>query len=423
MQAPSLPRRLVRRGGGATRAVLLRCLLATAVVGSLAPLSPGAWAAEPEVPTVAPTDDRMREGLALQLAEDYDAAQRWSSEMRALHPDDAELALFETSTLYWRFLYDENDPRLDEPIEEAGRRAVKLCRASLDRDSERARTHFQCGQAYADLVRLYGSRRRFLRAALIAERGQYHLERALELNPDESDAKYMLGHGLYWIAALPGVIQKLDWLWFIPEGDRERGRAYLQEVASSEGPYHAQALYLLSEIHAFEEGLGSRRGLALIEQAHRELPQHTLFHARLIRILLEQGQYGRAIQEAELLAKSPAPSREARGHKALGQIWRARAELSWGDTEAAAKRLEALGDAHPDLPSWAEGWQLLTRADLTDRAGRPEDALALYTQVTELERTRRTFETVRLARTGIARLEYRRRLAAQSAAAGGGASP
>lgn len=328
--------------------------------------------------------ERVRDGMLLNHSGRYDAADEVWAELRRDFPDHPAGTIYAMETLYSRQVYDLFDSRFDEEIESTGREALQLARAWQEAQPESARAHLFVGQAEMQLGRFRAGSRKFYAAGRHAERAGDHLERAVELDPELVDGRYWFGMYHYAASELPNVLHWLDWLWFIPEGDANRGLDALRE-ASSEGDIerYSANLLLMNIFTYFERDHGEATRLA--RSLHDRFPNNSFVHFELVRLLLSQRQYDATIMEAKRLESHPAQHRVDRGRVGMARVWQARALRAAGDIDAAAEVLDRIDPDDDALPLWGRGWAQLLKGQVALASGRPEKALAELEGVVAME--------------------------------------
>ena len=328
--------------------------------------------------------ERVREGMLLNHAGLYDAADQTWTELRQDFPDHPAGLIYAMETLYSRQLYDLFDPRFDAAIESTGREALRLARQWQASHPDSARAHLFAGQAEMQLGRFSAASRKFYAAGRHAERASNHLERALELDPKLVDARYWYGMYLYSASELPNFLHWLDWLWFIPEGDASRGLEALREAAAAGDIERYSATLLLMNIFTyFERDRGEATRLA--RSLHARFPNNSFVHFELIRLLLSQRQYDATIMQAQRLESHPAQQRLDRGRVGMARIWRARALRAAGDIDAAAEVLDQIEPDDDAVPLWGRGWARLLKGQVALASGRRDEALSELETVVEMD--------------------------------------
>lgn len=365
---------------GATEAILLvRLPLLIVALFAL----PGAWAADSD-PWKESIADRVRAGVMLNHEGRYDAADQVWARLRRDFPDHPAGVLYALETLYSRQVYDLFDPRYDAAIESTGREALRLAGDWLDAYPDSARAHLYLGQAEMQLGRFRASSRQFYAAGRHAERASDHLERALELDPELVDARYWLGMYLYAASVLPNVLRRLDWLWFIPEGDATRGLEMLRAVGASDDVARFSANLLLLNIFTYFER-DHAEATRLARSLHARFPRNSFVHFELVRLRYSQRLYEAAIADAKRLEAHAGQDRLHRGRSGLARIWQARAFRAVDDIDEAAAVLQRVDPDDDALPLWGRGWARLLKGQVAHASGRREEALGELEKIAELE--------------------------------------
>ncbi len=365
-----------------SHAVALRQFAIALCLVSLCGL-PAALAADAD-PWSESIADRVREGMLLNHAGRYDAADQIWTELRQDFPDHPAGAVYAMETLYSRHLYDLFDPRFDAAIESTGREALRLAREWQASHQDSARAHLFVGQAEMQLGRFSAASRKFYAAGRHAERASNHLERALELDPKLVDARYWYGMYLYSASELPNFLHWLDWLWFIPEGDASRGLEALREAAAAGDIERYSATLLLMNIFTYFERDRSE-ATRLARSLHERFPHNSFVHFELVRLLLSQRQYDATIMQAQRLESHSAQQRLDRGRVGMARIWRARALRAAGDIDAAAEVLDQIEPDDDAVPFWGRGWARLLKGQVALASGRRDEALSELETVVEMD--------------------------------------
>lgn len=343
---------------------------------------------------------KLRVGVRLNFEGALDEAEAVWRQLRRLRPADPAVPVFEISTLYWRQTFDEGNPRYDEAIRTRAEEALALCRKRLARDERDAEAHFYAGQALMALARLELVRSRILRAGSRGETARGHLERALELRPDWTDAKHPLGMYYFYASALPKVFSWLGWLWFVPKGDGPLGLRYLEEVRAGGDLHRWDAAFILLNIHTYLEP-DHARALALARELHERFPDNSLIHFEVLEVLAAMEDWDALHAEAQVLEAHPGTRFHDAGRRRMARVWRAWAELERGEPLRALETLSVFEDDGPEDPSWASAWINLQRGRALDLLGRRERALEHYRRVIALEPPRRSVRAAELAEEGI----------------------
>jgi tetratricopeptide (TPR) repeat protein len=330
-------------------------------------------------------DALVLEGMRLNLVGDRDGADAVWARLRQQAPTHPAGYGYQVSTLFWRFMYDDDDTRYDAAIESNGLETIRLSEAWLEREPDAAEAHYYLGQALMHLGRLDGTRGRYIEAGTRGERGRQHLERALELSPDYLDAKYPVGLYYYYADFISQWVRWLRFLWFFPKGDGVTGRRYMNEVADGRSIHRDNARFILSNINTYHDPENHERALELVEDLHARYPDNTLIHFELLEVLYESRDYRRLVEAAPALEAHPGSNHLDRGRRDMARIWRAYGELRLGRPQAALDILEVFGPGEPEHPYWGNSWTVLVRARSHDALGERERAKAGYKAVLAID--------------------------------------
>ena len=96
------------------------------------------------------------QGLRHGFEGDYDAASAVWQQIRAIDPGHPAAPVFETNTLYWFQMFDDEDRRWDEQITALCDEGIRLSKARLDADPDDLEGHFYMGQSLMNRGRLKG---------------------------------------------------------------------------------------------------------------------------------------------------------------------------------------------------------------------------------------------------------------------------
>jgi tetratricopeptide (TPR) repeat protein len=342
-----------------------------------------------EFSETTPENCRLVEvGMRANLEGRYSAAEAVWAELRLLAPGDPSAALGEIETAWWRLILNEGAVQNDVTILRAAEEAIRLADERLAREPRDARALYQKGSALLHRARLNGIRRHYIKAGREGEKGRALIEQSVEIDPKEKDRLYSLGLYAYYTDAVPELLKWIDWLWFIPKGDRDQGLHYLKEVHRAGGLHATDAAFILMNIHTYHGPTDLPAALETGRDLHARFPDNVLFHSELVEVLLKIGFYDEAIKEARSLEQKKPSEAEASVRPLLARILRAQALLLSGETEEAWTLLEAIDGETAPLPVWGGAWLHLVRGQVWDTRGERGAAIEEYERVLGLEGAR-----------------------------------
>ena len=332
---------------------------------------------------------------------DYTAAARTWASLNQLAPAHPAPHVHAVDTLFWLQVHEDDNSSYDEAIQRESEEAVRKAEAWAAAEPLDPRAHFYLGQAKLHLGRLHGVRARLYTAGSVSESGRETLEHALELEPSLDDAKYGLGLYAYYASQLANIFKWIDFLWFVPKGDAEKGLRYLGDAFEKGDLYALTGGFILANVLTYMEPQDHPKALALTRQLHADHPGNSLVHFELVELLVMVGEYEEAIREASVLEAHPGQERHHRGRAQAARVWRARAELMRGNPETAWTILEPFGADGPEAPDWGNRWVKVTRGQILDVQGKRESALVEYEQVASLKLPGNSPRSQEAARAGL----------------------
>jgi len=239
------------------------------------------------------------------------------------------------------------DPKVKVRIKELVHRAENLEEQQLKANSSDVNALYCRGVTRAQFSVYTGLIERAWFSALRNAVGARHdHERVLELDPEYLDAKMVVGTHNYVVGNLPWSVKVAAALAGL-SGSREKGLAYLREVAKSDGENAVDAkvvitLFLRRE-HQYDEALGYMRDLTA------KYPHNHLFPTEVANLLRSAGRLDEA--EAE-----------------YRKVWQNGREGKYGSLhyELAAWGLGELLRSKKDLAGAAAAYELVNQAPNPD---------------------------------------------------------
>jgi hypothetical protein len=194
-------------------------------------------------------------------------------------------------------------------------------------------------------------------------------ERVLELDPDYIDAKLVVGTHNYVVGNLPWSVKMAAALAGL-SGSKEKGLAYLREVAKQEGSNSVDAkivlcLFLRRE-HEYDEALGYIQGLAA------EYPKNHLFPTEVANLLRSAGRLPEAEAEYRKVWQNGREGKYGTEHYemaawGLGELLRSKKDVA--GAAAAYELVNQAPNPDPDILQKAnlaagEMYDLMQKRDL-----------------------------------------------------------
>ena len=341
----------------------------------------------------------MRKGTRETYSGDNDAARETFSELARVAPDHPAADFFLASILFDRSAVDLGYEGADAQILGLLGACRRKAEAILRKDPDDAGALFFLGQADVYEGRLLAQRGHFLRGGLMGEKGRGHLERALGAHPEAADLRLPLGGYYYFASLLPGALQKLDFLPFIPKGSRDEGLAYLETAAAEGVLFQDSARFLLAVVY-FRIEKRTDLALAHFDRLRADFPFNPLIEIQYGRALTMAGRLDEARAVADRLAECAAAGTPTCGELVdyATRLIRIEIALRAGDPEAARGAMADLR-ANTSIESTSLlPWLDVYSGMLCDLEGDRQAAEAAYKRTDSYPRRLRNFAARRMAR-------------------------
>jgi len=334
-------------------------VLPALLAGSLL-LAAGATASAPDAAFDAPLQ-ALYDGST-------DTAREQLATVAAAYPSDPLPLYFQALALAWKLEQAPERRDRDEDLLALAARAIALADARLRADPRDARACFARGAAHGASGRLHMFRREAGASAREAVAMRTDLRRALELDPENEDARFGLALYDYYADVLPRLLKLLRFFAGIPGGDRERGLLGLRRAAERARWHRSEARSQLYEVAAYYERDADQALLAICDLRGR-YPGSPLWALRLAEHLRDR--LGLFDESARAYAEVSAA--HAAGHPNYAPVVASLAALGQADArlrdlrlDDARRALEAVDVASvPQL--LAPRFELLRRLDTAAR--------------------------------------------------------
>ena len=312
---------------------LLTPLSALALLTVLAPAPPAASAAA-----------SASSGALVRLLHDgrFDEAESRLAGV-ARGPADPEQAFLHAFVVYWRLLYDDDNPALQAEFGRRLARATEIAEGAAAASPRNAEHALWAGMSRLMNGQLLAAQKKAMPAAMEAKRARAHLERAVALDPRLDDARFGLGTYNYLADQLPALAKGLRVLLAIPGGDRDAGLQQLDRAARHGERFGLEARLALVSLYSSRR---EKKMVAALRQVDLLLARQPRTIAALhaaARILVGVGHVRRA---ADLLDEALGRAGGAEPPVVANlRYLRARAELAALRPDLAEQWLEPIRPA------------------------------------------------------------------------------
>ena len=347
----------------------------------------------------AQIEERMQEAIELLFGSRLPEAARVAQDLAQLAPRDPRVHLLEARILRESFpdqsTSEANRQAEAAPIHAELEIAIHLADSLIEVDEANVGAHVYRGWACLFRAQMHSLCNEYWQAGRTAKSGKNTLDRALQLDPENADAKGILGTYLYFADVLPRVVKILRTIVRVPGGDRERGIALLRESAAGGGYNRLDARALIGVIQfAFEGDYDA--GATAFESLLVDYPESPRFMEPLAAMDLVRprpGMIERVSAVAEKHATSPADWYRELSLRLT--FYQALSEAMQGRADEARSRLRAIAAARPTKPDWFPGDVLLCLTEMDLLAGDRQRAAALYSSVAAQPRLEERLRFVR----------------------------
>lgn len=348
-----------------------------------------------------PDDELTRSAFALLYNMDYDAAIAQFRQELQTHPDDPfavnhllaavlgkelnregafDAALY-TGNRFLQLKPEPIDPQVKTEIVQLAEKSQALATAELTKNPEDtsalvARAAARGYEALFDAVV-----EKHWVGALRQSLGSYHDdEQVLKLDPNNPDAKFVVGSMLYVVGSLSWYERMIAFVVTL-HGNKQKGRELLRAAAASDGESTMDARMFLSLFLARDKIYDEP--IALMHRSYSEFPHNFLYGVSEAELLAAAGKRDDAIAAyRELIAmgqRNAFPNaRPERAALLLGELFRKGRDFK----EAADAFDEAAKFPHPDNAIVAHCD--LEAGEMYDALGDRSTAVARYNEVLRL---------------------------------------
>lgn len=244
---------------------------------------------------------------------------------QATQPDHPLGYLLEAEALWWKmfctsaeFKYGMTDARhrpklaADQHYQDLVARASTIALAQL-KDHETPEMQFYAGMADAFSARFFGLRGENRASARSGVHAREHFLRAIQMDPQLTDADFGLGLYNYYVDTLGALARLLSFFMGIPGGNKQEGIRQL-EIDIAEGvltPASAR-FYLAMDLHRYDQQY--EKALSVIGPLVEKYPTNPLFQLARGDLYAKLGRKQQAVDCYRAAASLPVPDAECRTH-------------------------------------------------------------------------------------------------------------
>jgi hypothetical protein len=183
-------------------------------------------------------------------------------------------------SIWWEILVNPDSKDLDPRLSALAATAITSSAAWVEREPQRAEPWFYLAGAYTPLVQLRVLRGERLSAARDGRKIRDALERALQLDPDLTDAHLGIGLYHYYADVAPRYAKFLRWILFLPGGDRVEGLKEITLARDRGAVLAGEADFQLHQLYLWYENR-PRDALALLALLDSRYPTNPVFLERI----------------------------------------------------------------------------------------------------------------------------------------------
>ena len=345
-----------------------------------------------------------KEGTLLRLKADYEGANRISTRLKHLFPEQGIGYTMNLNTLVTRLSWDDQQSQYDQPILRDSNKTLSLCHAQIKAHPDDYQGYYDCGQAHFALSYLHALRGNYYRAGTNGSDTIENLEKTLELNPDLIDAKMHLGIAYYYADNLPPFVKAFSrYLWFIPTGNSDKSLPYIKEVTEKGEFFKDVAKFLYSDLLIGGAENDRQQAKIILGKLSAAYPENRRFQFRYIALLGALGEFDESMDSANQFIASEQKYNRDQEDITLVRLWTTRAHLGLKDLEGAIEAFSKINQSSVDeeFPSWGRSWFMLTRAQIQDLQNKRSQALSDYQRVIEMFSDYASTEVLAAARAGL----------------------
>ena len=352
-------------------------------------------------PPPSERDALVRDALFLDFAGYHAGAADVVRALRERDPADPLAALIEVEHRFWPQLYDVGPVRDDPELVAAIERARDLAKANHDTNPEDLRARALYGRALLHDARRLALDGYLLKAGSQSEKARGVLEAVVRRAPSDHDSRYLLGNYYYWAGVLPAYLKYINWLWFVPQGDRVEGLVMLREVSRSPSLYAESAQVMLAVIDSHHMPTAYESAADRLTPLHERYPKNVLLLHELVDVYFKMGRYDEMGVLLDRMGERASEPQPFRAYGLVAEMWRARIALHRRHVVEAERRLDDLAGHADELPNWSHAWIDVMRGQIADLRGRREEARSHYERATKRDGLYESQRATRMAKAGL----------------------
>ena len=253
--------------------------------------APASFASSPAQSPDSRHREIARRGLDLLMNGDPDGAIEVFYDIRRDDPQSPLGYLLEADATWWKIYFATGnliDPDVfdvvsssttpyDSHFESLIHAAINKSEARIRAGQDVARNYLYEGMAYALEARLTGLRGKDLPTARAGKKMRTLLLKALELDPQLTDAYLGVGIYNYFVDTLPTIIKILKFFIGLPSGSRAQGLEQLQNAADHGELTRGEAGFYLAKDFSRGNERQYAKSLELFEKLRDEYPRNPLW--------------------------------------------------------------------------------------------------------------------------------------------------
>ncbi len=238
-----------------------------------------------------------RRGVELLYNMQFEEANAIFGEISRRYPDHPIAPFLKGLNIWWNhIMLNLPDPSHDEAFFAAMDEVIARCETLLDDDPAHLDALFLRGAALGFRARLHSNRENWLKAVMDGRRAIGDVREVGQLAPQNPD--YVFGKGMYdyYAAIIPENYSFAKAvMFFLPDGNRDRGLEQLRRAAQDGDFIQTEANYFLLQINYLYETdyANSRQYVTWLRERH---PNNPYFHSYEGRVYVRWGRWDRAAQ-------------------------------------------------------------------------------------------------------------------------------